>query len=163
MDCVKFKSKESETMMGKKARILLLEDDREWIDTLSEYLEEDYEVYSATSLEEAELRLVELRPYLESQEVPFHLAIVDISLILGDSDDEQGFYFIEDLRTRDILRDVSIIVVTAYPRTERVRTAFKDYKVHDFIDKMTLVPGDFKKEVAEAIADTYLGSLRSED
>jgi CheY-like chemotaxis protein len=137
-------------------RILLLEDDKEWIDMIRGYLEENnsYDVYHATSLEEAERLLKKLEP--------FHLAVVDISLVLGDSKDEQGFEFIEEVRTKEILRDVSIIVVTAYPTTERVRKAFKDYKVHDFIDKMSLVPSKFKNEVDEAIADTYLGSLNQE-
>jgi response regulator RpfG family c-di-GMP phosphodiesterase len=54
---------------------------------------------------------------------------------------------------------MAIIIVTAYPTEERIRRAFKDYKVHDFIDKMTLVPKDFKTEVAEAIGESYGGAL----
>jgi response regulator RpfG family c-di-GMP phosphodiesterase len=137
-------------MAGQKARILLLEDDEDYVDTLKGYLEDDYEVYPAASLRKA-------RKLLDQQ--TFHLAIVDISLVLGDSRDEKGFRLIEDLRTTEILRDMSIIIVTAYPSEERMRKAFKDYRVHDFIDKMTLDPTEFKKEVADAIAESYKGVL----
>ena len=134
-----------------KARILLLEDDIDYVDTLVGYLDE-YEVYTAATLREA-------RKLLDQQ--TFHLAIVDISLVLGDSRDEKGFCLIEELRTTEILRDMSIIIVTGYPSEERMRKAFKDYRVHDFIDKMTLEPKEFKREVAEAIAASYEGALSS--
>lgn len=137
-------------MTRQKARILIIEDDVDYVDTLEGYLKDDYEVHSAESLREA-------RSLLEWN--AFHLAIVDISLVLGDSSDEKGFRLIEELRTTEILRDMSIIIVTAYPSEERVRKAFKDYRVRDFIDKMTLDPKEFKKEVAEAIAASYGGAL----
>lgn len=137
-------------MASQRARILLLEDDADYVDTLNGYLKDEYDVYSAASLNEA-------RKLLDRQ--TFHLAIVDISLVLGDSRDEKGFLLVEELRTTEILRDISIIIVTAYPSEERIRKAFKDYKVHDFIDKITLVPQEFKREVAEAIAASYAGAL----
>jgi response regulator RpfG family c-di-GMP phosphodiesterase len=137
-------------MKERRTRILILEDDEDYVDTLEGYLKEDHDVYSASDLDEAQKLL---------GQQTFHLAIVDISLVLGDSKDEQGFDLIEDLRATEILRDMSIIIVTAYPTEERVRKAFKRFRVHDFIDKMTLDPKEFKQEVANAIADSYRGIL----
>ena len=139
-------------MAIEKLPILLLEDEQQWIDMLSGYLEDDYEVCPATTLDEAE-------DWLNRE--AFRLALVDIRLIAHDSQDESGFEFIEELRTREILRDMSLIVVSAYGTVERARKAFKDYKVHDFIDKATLEPQTFKRIVADAIAEAYIGSQSS--
>ena len=65
--------------------------------------------------------------------------------------DEGGFRLIESIRSTSILREMSIIVITAYSTPERIRRAFRDYKVYDIIDKMTLDPLQFKQVVAEAI------------
>jgi DNA-binding NtrC family response regulator len=136
-------------MSQKKPRILLLEDEEQWIDMLSGYLEDDYEVCPAKSLGEAEAWL---------ERATFRLAIVDIRLIAHDGRDESGFRFIEELRTREILRDMSLVIVSAYGTVERVRKAFKDYKVYDFVDKGTLDPLKFKQTVTEAMAEAYLGT-----
>jgi DNA-binding NtrC family response regulator len=135
-------------MTSEKPRILLLEDEQQWVDMLSRYLEDDYEVCPAMSLDEAE-------DWLERES--FRLALVDIRLIAHDSEDESGFVFIEELRTREILRDMSLIIVSAYGTVERARKAFREYKVHDFIDKGTLDPQEFKRIVADAIAEAYTG------
>lgn len=137
-------------MAEKKAQILLLEDDEDYVDTIKGYLEDDYEVFPAASLKEAQ-RLLGAKT--------FHLATIDISLVLADSRDEKGFRLIEEIRTTEILRDMSVIVVTAYPSEERMRKAFRDYRVHDFIEKMTLDPQEFKKEVADAIAEATLRKM----
>ena len=136
-------------MSQKKPRILLLEDEEQLIDMLSGYLEDDYEVCPAKSLGEAEAWL---------ERATFRLAIVDIRLIAHDGRDESGFRFIEELRTREILRDMSLVIVSAYGTVERVRKAFKDYKVYDFVDKGTLDPLKFKQTVTEAMAEAYLGT-----
>lgn len=135
-------------MTSEKPRILLLEDEEQWIDMLSRYLEDDYEVCPARSLDEAE-------DWLERK--TFRLALVDIRLVAYDTKDEGGFEFIEDVRTREILRDMSLIIVSAYGTVERARKAFRDYQVHDFIDKATLDPQEFKEVVADAIAAAYAG------
>ncbi len=136
-------------MANEKPRILLLEDEQEWIDKLSAYLEDNYEVCPATTLDEA-------RNWMKKQ--VFRLAIVDIRLVAHDTKDESGFKFIEEVRTREILRDMSLIIVSAYGTVERARKAFRDFKVHDFIDKGTLIPSNFKKIVADAVAAAYLGT-----
>jgi DNA-binding NtrC family response regulator len=125
-----------------RARVLVLEDDPDWVHELTSYLEDDYEVQAACSLAQA-------RELLE--EKSFHMVTVDISLGLGGPMDEGGFRLIESIRSTSILREMSIIVITAYSTPERIRRAFRDYKVYDIIDKMTLDPLQFKQVVAEAI------------
>jgi CheY-like chemotaxis protein len=144
-------------MTNVRPRILLLEDKDNWIHLVSLLLKNDYDVIPAKTLEDAR-RLV--------ASSVFHLAIVDISLIPEDRFDEQGFQLMADLRATEILRDMSIIVLSGYPDVEgaetpeRVRVAFRDYKVVDFFDKSRFDKAEFKRTVVEAIADSYLGSMR---
>lgn len=144
-------------MRNVRPRILLLEDRDDWIHLVSLLLKDDYDVIPAKTLEDAR--------QLVATSV-FHLAIVDISMIPGDEFDEQGLQLIADLRTTEILRDMSIIILSAYPEVEgaktpeRWRVAFRDYNVVDFFDKNRFDRAEFKRTVAEAIADSYMGSMR---
>ena len=143
-------------MMENKPRILLLEDRDNWIHLVSMLLKNEYDIAAVKNLEDAR--------HLVMNNV-FHLAIVDISLIPEDQYDEQGLQLIADLRTTEILRDMSIIVLSAYPEVEgaetpeRWRVAFRDYDVVDFFDKNRFDKEDFKQAVAKAVADSYLGSV----
>ncbi len=144
-------------MTNVRPRILLLEDRDDWIHLVSLLLKDDYDVIPAKTLEDA-------RQLVASS--VFHLAIVDISMIPGDEFDEQGLQLIADLRTTEILRDMSLIILSAYPEVEgaktpeRWRVAFRDYNVVDFFDKNRFDRAEFKRTVAEAIADSYMGSMR---
>lgn len=132
-----------------RPRILVLEDEQQWVDYICHVLESDgYEVRPTSSLDEAWY-------WLERE--TFGLAVVDIRLIAHDTKEESGFEFIEEVRTRETLQDMSIIVFTAYGTVERSRKAFREYRVHDFIDKATFDPQEFKRGVADAIAATYAG------
>jgi DNA-binding NtrC family response regulator len=133
-------------MVENRPRILFLEDEEDWIDVLTSYLPDDYEIEAVKSLSEA-TECLNARA--------FDLAIVDISLISGRYEDEKGFHFIQELLSTEVLRDMSIIIVTAYPTMERARKAIRDYRVFDFIDKGTLEPAEFQRTVAEAIAKSY--------
>jgi CheY-like chemotaxis protein len=144
-------------MTNVRPRILLLEDRDDWTHLVSLLLRDDYDVIPARTLEDAR-QLVATSA--------FHLAIVDISLIPEDEFDEQGLQLIADLRATEILRDMSIIVLSAYPEVEgaetpeRWRVAFRDYNVVDFFNKNRFDKEEFKRTVAEAVAESYLGSMR---
>lgn len=141
-------------MIERRPRILFLEDEKDWIDVLTSFLPDDYEIEPALSLSDA-MELLNTRA--------FDLAIVDISLISGAHEDEKGFHFIEELRTTKTLRDMSIVILTAYSTVERLRRAFRDYGVFDFIDKGTLDPEEFRRTVAEAIDEAHAGALNRRD
>lgn len=125
-----------------RPRILYLEDDPQWVARVEGYLKDRYDIHSTVSVKEA-------RAWLD--EKTFDLALVDISLIPGVSGDTQGLQFIEALKQSGILRDINIIIVTAYPWRTRIRKAFRDYGVFDFFDKAKLNPKELKATVMEAI------------
>jgi CheY-like chemotaxis protein len=71
--------------------------------------------------------------------------------VLDRPDDEKGFRFVSGVRQTRPLQDLKIIIVTAYPTTERTRVAFREYNVHDFLDKGALTSHQLRETVAEAL------------
>ena len=135
--------------MSAKISILVLEDDPEWLDFVKEKLGDEYDLVQATSLEEA-------RQWIEAKN--FRLAIVDLNLKdLIDDSDRSGFILIDELRSKEILRDMSILVLSRYDTSEELRTAFKNFRVHDFISKRKWREMPIRDIVNEAIAASYGG------
>jgi CheY-like chemotaxis protein len=130
-------------MSSRNYDILVLEDDPDWIDKLRAYLH-GYRVSAARTLGEA---------YDLLQKQGFDLAIVDISLVPNLATDEKGLRFVEGLRQIEFLRDLKIIIVTAYRTTDRIRQAFREYDVYDFLDKGSLTSQEFRKIVAQALGE----------
>ena len=129
-------------MSQQNFHILVLEDSEDWVDKLTTYLD-GYKVTAARTLGAA-------AGLLQGAE-SFDLAIVDISLVLGNPDDENGFRFVSGVRETKPLRDLKIIIVTAYRSSERIRQAFRHYEVFDFLDKGSLTRQSFRTVVAEAL------------
>lgn len=130
---------------GESARILYLEDDQEWQEKIKEYLGDRYDLLTVHDPAQAEGMLFPTRSSggKMADTTPFQLFIADISLVLGNSGDEQGLRFIEDIRNRESLHrqagelsdKLKIMILTAYPWRERIKVAFRDLRVTDFLDK----------------------------
>jgi CheY-like chemotaxis protein len=139
--------------MDAKPRILHLEDVPDWTDAISELLSEKYEVVSAPSLTAA-------HELLRTED--YDLALVDVSLVPQAGNDTGGFQFISFIRSSDLWRDLPVIVLTGYDSMERMRSAFKEFKVFDFIAKSELEPQEFEETIAQAIAAGPRGCYFSE-
>ena len=85
----------------KKGRIFHLEDDPEWIEHVVNLLGDDYDLYSASNPEEAAKLFMEMSS--SEPKLKFDLAVIDISLILGDPHDKLGFKFIEALQSSGVM------------------------------------------------------------
>lgn len=132
----------------KRGQILHLEDNTHWIREVQLALGEDHEVQAATSLQE-------LRQLLQDSDfsvLDFDLVIVDIDLISGVGEDEEGFRLIEALQEAGILPGNRVIVLSAFAHLEeRTRRAFRDYDVFDVIPKDKFDPEELRQEVDTAI------------
>lgn len=172
---------------AKKVRILCLEDDSDWQRKIKGYLDvagepphDDFQddleqgqinVYVGDRFE---LTIVDSRANAErlvsrsgSQEGvleekgPFDLFIVDISLALGDSGDEQGLAFVEEIRNREAIYrqagesipGLKILIFTGYPWRDRIKRAFRDLGVVDFLDKGRISRTEFAKAIEAALND----------
>jgi CheY-like chemotaxis protein len=135
--------------MSHSKRILHLEDDPEWIEIVRSTLK-GYTINSVHNLKDA----AKMASKLASQK-KFDLAILDISLTLGDSQDIQGERFLKALRGLSIIPSKRIIILSAYllidPEQKRIRKYFKLYRVFDAIPKQKFDSKEFRKIVDEAL------------
>ncbi len=128
----------------KKIKILHLEDDPDWIEIVRDSLK-GYNVHSARTLEEA---------FDLYKGANFDIAILDISLIPGDSQDDQGEFLLNALEGLSILPGKRIIILSAYltgSYQDRTRKYFKHYRVMDAIPKQYFDSKEFRKLVKDAI------------
>jgi len=132
----------------KRAQILHLEDNPQWIREVQLALGEDYEVHAVTSLREAAEAF---------RDTGFDLVIVDIDLVSGVGKDEEGFRLIDGLQQAEILPGNRVIVLSAFAHLEeRTRRAFRDYGVWDVIPKDKYNAEELKQQVADAIRTPQL-------
>ena len=133
-----------------KPSILYLEDDPEWAKRIQSYLGERYDITIVRCVNDA-LDLV--------REQSFALLLLDISLVIGDSGDERGLQFIEQIRNMETIHRTAgdqvsrtkIVILTAYPWRRRIIQSFRDYQVSDFLDKGDTSRADVVKVVDAAI------------
>ena len=123
--------------------VLVVEDTPDWRTKLVGYLieEGEYSIHEADDYESASERI---------QTQPFDVAVVDIRLVDWDETNEQGMQLLRELdEIADILGTQSI-VITGYGTKGRMREAFRDHRVVDFIEKQRFDPDEFKATVLEA-------------
>jgi len=132
-------------MTEKRPAVLIVDDQPNWRELFSDLLEDEYDVVSVGSYEEA-LRALDRKP-------PFRVAVVDIRLEDRDPSNEEGLRLIEQINQRRA--GTSTIIVTGYPAIRTIKMAFQDLKVSDYIEKY---PEDgtsfdmraFRRSVSEA-------------
>jgi DNA-binding NtrC family response regulator len=123
--------------------VLVVEDTSDWRMKLVGYLVEtgQYDIQEADNYEKAS-RLI--------QHQPFDVAVVDIRLVDWDEKNEQGMQLLRELDEAAWANGTQSIVITGYGTKERMRTAFRDHQVVDFIEKQHFSPKEFKMRVLEA-------------
>ncbi len=115
------------------ARILILDDDEQWVKTFRTVL--DGKVASIDSVHS----LAEAIDLLDKRY--FNVAIVDLRLNNDDSSDDSGMEFLAAVRKRGLAEVLAPIMCTAYGNLTNAIEALRDYQVVDFINK-----GDFQAE-----------------
>ncbi len=129
--------------MKARGRILFADNDAVFRSTRAEYLQDDYEVLEAGSVQEA-------RQHLHDSHV--HLAILDIRLTNDDDDhDLSGLLLAKDAAYRAVPK----IMLTGHPSVDTLREALRDVRTGipsavDYLDK---------KEGAEALVQTVAASF----
>lgn len=130
-------------MTQRRKKILHLEDDPEWVEIVRNALN-GYTVYGAHNLKEATKIAAKKN---------FDLAILDISLIPGDSQDDKGERFLKALEGIPLLPGKRIIILSAYllgSNQDRTRKYFRYYKVLDAIPKQRFDSKELKEVVDSA-------------
>jgi DNA-binding NtrC family response regulator len=133
-------------MTEQKAAVLIVDDQPNWRNLFSDLLEDEYQVTSVESYQEA-LEALKRDP-------PFHVAVVDIRLDDQDRSNEDGLCLIEEIKREK--KPTKTIIVTGYPTFRTSRRAFRDLGVSDYVEKY---PEDgkafdvagFRRAVSEAV------------
>lgn len=130
--------------MNTQKKILHLEDDPEWVDIVRDALD-GFDVFGAKTLSEASKLSIDTE---------FDAAVLDISLVQGDSQDDQGEWLLKALEGLSILPGKRIIILSAYllgSNQERTRKYFKFYRVLDAIPKQKFNSKEFREIVEDAL------------
>jgi len=128
--------------------VLVIEDTPDWRKKLVGYLieEGEYNIQEADSYGKASKLL---------QKQPFDVAIVDIRLVDWDERNEQGMQLLRELDKVADENGTQSIVITGYGTKDRMREAFRDHQVVDFIEKQRFDPEEFKATVLKAAEKAF--------
>lgn len=125
--------------MNEQGRILIVEDREDWRKTLVEELSRrHFSVDAVESVEKArQLLMAEI----------YHVLILDIRLNDSDTSNIDGLKLLEEMDKQGLTDAIQVIMLSAYGTKDRMRMAFRDYKVADFVFKTRFNSAAFIEDV----------------
>jgi CheY-like chemotaxis protein len=117
--------------MNRQGRILVIDDLENWRKEVVEALQDEgFYADAVSTVDDALERL---------NETLYHLLILDIRMVDTDPSNKEGIDLLGELEQRGLSEAINVIILlSAYGTQERMRMAFKDYKVVDFLSKEKL-------------------------
>jgi CheY-like chemotaxis protein len=113
--------------MPRQGRILIADDLKKWREQLVEMLERNG--FYADSVASATKALEDLNKVL------YHVLVLDIRMDRDDTSNQDGIILLGKLDEHGLSEAIKILILSAYGTQERMRLAFKHYKVVDFLSK----------------------------
>jgi CheY-like chemotaxis protein len=113
--------------VARQGRILIADDLKKWREQLVEMLERND--FYAASVASAATALEELNKIL------YHVLVLDIRMDRDDARNQDGIILLSKLDEQGLSEAIKVLILSAYGTQERMRLAFKDYKVVDFLSK----------------------------
>jgi CheY-like chemotaxis protein len=127
----------------KNARVLIVDDDVQWIKTFSLVLSKEVaSITSATTVDEA-IGLLDTHY--------FNVAIVDLRLAPKNSPDETGMRFLRAVQERGLEDVIAPIMCTGYGNQDSAIEALRDFKVVDFLPKKHFPAQRLQSAVVKAL------------
>src|ERR1051326_88291 len=125
--------------MIKPARVLIMDDEEQWREELADTLKLDgYFVDCVSTVTQALEKL---------DETLYHLLVLDIGIVHTDSSNLDGMHLLGELGKRGLIDAIKVIVFSANDTKERIRIAFKDYKVTDLLSRNAFSNQEFLESV----------------
>jgi response regulator RpfG family c-di-GMP phosphodiesterase len=109
-----------------KRNILVVDDQKNWRELLSDLLEDEFHVYHASNVQDA-------LAILSNKQAPILVLITDIRLVDNDPANQDGLLLVDGLNETSPY--TKTIVVTGYPSIETVKKAIVSLRVFDYIEK----------------------------
>ncbi len=113
--------------MDKQGRVLVVDDMEQWREALVEILERDG--YYVDSVPTAAQALAQI------EESFYHVMVLDIRMKETDQGNIDGIGILRELDKRNLSDATKVIMLSAHGTTDLMRTAFREYKVADFLSK----------------------------
>lgn len=122
--------------LPRKGRVLILDDMPTWRNELTRLLQKNgYKAHAVATVQEALATI---------QKDFYHVLILDINMQTSDSTDSQGLVLLKELAEHGLMEALQVIILSAFGTQERVRQAFREYKVIDFLEKSDIFSGTNK-------------------
>jgi CheY-like chemotaxis protein len=129
--------------MSRQFHILIVEDEEDWQEMLREASEVPNSSIEIAGTSDEALTLI--------HDKPFHLIIIDLSLIQGDGTNEEGMTLSSKIFESGLFNATKVIMISAYANPQRMRKAFGKYKVVDFVPKEEYTSKEFRKLVENVL------------
>ncbi len=124
----------------KRGRILLVDDNQQWREELSETLHQaGYYVETAATTKEA------LQKFKDTN---FHLIILDLRMEANNQENKDGIQLLYELRKLEAGKETKVIMLSAYNNLPDMRTAFRE-EVVDVLNKQEFDNDVFVQEIVE--------------
>jgi CheY-like chemotaxis protein len=128
--------------MNRQGRILVVDDLAKWREQLVETLEEaGFYAHAVSSIPEMLQQL---------EKTFYHILVLDICLVENDETNEEGIRLLRELDNQGLSEAIKVIVLSAYGTQERMRLAFRDHKVVDFLSKDEFSIRSFLESIRQA-------------
>jgi CheY-like chemotaxis protein len=113
--------------MNRQGRILVVDDLEKWREQLVETLQHSgFYADSVATVTEVLERL---------DKALYHLLLLDVRLVDADPNNQEGIDLLAEMERRGLSEAIKVIILSAYRTQQRMRTAFKEYRVSDFLSK----------------------------
>ncbi|MFL5624110.1 MAG: response regulator [Ktedonobacteraceae bacterium] len=130
--------------MDRPGRILVVDNLEEWCKALVEtLLYSGFHADSSSTVTEALERL---------NQSFYHILVIDIRMNETDQNNIDGIDLLRELDKRGLSEATKVIMLSAYGTIEQMRTAFREYKVADFLSKYGFTKQIFLESVRQVFS-----------
>jgi FixJ family two-component response regulator len=131
--------------MRRNGHVLIIDDQQEWRDEPPEILvRAGYNAVAVPTVSDALTQL--------DQNI-YHVMIVDIRMDASDQSNVEGIDLLKQLEQRGLNEATKVIMLSSYGDMEKIRIAFRDYDVADFMEKRDFNKATFLKTVERVFTD----------
>lgn len=140
--------------MRRNGHVLIIDDQQEWRDEPPEILERAG--YNAVAVPTVSDALTQLDRNI------YHVMIVDIRMDASDQSNVEGIDLLKQLGQRGLNEATKVIMLSSHGDMEKIRIAFRDYDVADFLEKRDFNKATFLKTVERVFTDKVKINLNLE-
>lgn len=111
-----------------KYSVLVIDDQKNWREVITDILDDEFKVVNASSYDEALEKIREQNP-------PFHVVVTDMRLVDEEAGNEDGLKLVEYLNQRG--DETQTIVLTGYATISTAKRALSKLAVHEYLEKFS--------------------------